>query len=404
MKLGRKSDYAETVIKPGDEVSKLAKKVSRASFKNAPAIEVIERKGLRGLVGINWAKHILKEMLKDKMYMIPQNDGDGHKPGVFTLLHDPAHFFNLGWEVIEMCIEDIVRYGGLPVALLANQIDFKKITKANLPYIKILLAGFQAALKKAGIANYTGETAGMKLAITAFCYNSHPAQLILTWTATAIGLGHKEKEIDGSKIEPGMPIIGFREPGGRCNGYTKLIELGMRKWGPTDMLSEEARAYFRELAIPSANYSRTITRVHGWLPDGRIRKPDVDIAGIAHITGGGIWEKFGEILPKGIGAMLTDMPKPPKALTWAQILSQAVGDENLTPITDLDAHGDFHGGCGMMVIVRSDKDAHLLIEEATKDGIDASIVGTTTRSPINEILIRSRFKEGRMLSSEELKR
>ena len=68
------------------------------------------------------------------------------------------------------------------------------------------------------------------------------------------------------------------------------------------MVDPEAKKYFNMLCIPSANYSRTITRVHGWLPDGHIKKADVEIAGIAHITGGGIWGKLSEILPEGVGA------------------------------------------------------------------------------------------------------
>lgn len=407
----RNSDYFKEVISPGDEVSRLFKKISHDSLKNTKAIRPVERRrgSFRGMVGINWANHILQKMINDQMYMIPQNDGAGHKPGCFTIFSDPEHFFNLGWEIIEMCFEDIVRDGGFPVAMLANQVDFKRITKENFPLIKALANGYSDALRMAGAANITGEIAGMKLAITTFCDANDPKQLILTWTGTALGLGHVEKEIDTSKIDPGMPIVGFYDNGAGCNGYTKLIELGVKKWEQFIVNGEiknsaDGRHYFKELCIPSKNYSNTIVRAHGWLPDGDIKEADVDIAGIAHITGGGVWGKLGEILPKGVGAHLYNMPEPPQILTWAQKISREVGDDKLTPITDLDAYGDFHGGCRMLIVVKTKNDAEKLIAEAKKDGVEAYIVGLTTKSNISEIKIASQFLERRLLSSGELKK
>ncbi len=411
MKEGKRdSDYFKETIEPGDWVSALAKDINNASLMNNSILwPVIRGRGsFRGMVGVKWSRNVLEAMLRDEMYEIFSNDGAGHKPGCFTLLSEPKHFSFLGWEIIEMCYEDIVRDGGLPVAMAANQIDFKKITKENLPLIKALLLGYSKALKETRTINITGETAAMKLAITTFCDDGSPEQLILTWTGTALGLGHADKEIDGSAIEDSMPIVGFYENGARCNGYTKLITIGMKKWGKAGSANQlpmpEALRYFEELCIPSVNYSRTITRVHGWLPDGSIKKADVEIAGIAHITGGGVWGKLGEILPQGIGAGLGLMPEPPAILRQAQEISHEVCDADLTPITDLDAYGDFHGGCGMLVIVKSEKDAERLINEAKKDGITASVVGMTIASKDSEIRIFSRFKEGRWLSSEELKK
>ncbi|MFH1172972.1 MAG: AIR synthase-related protein [bacterium] len=410
MKKKRDSDYFKETIEPGDMVSILGKKISTASLKNNKMlVPVIRNRGsFRGMVGVNWSKNIWPAMSRDEMYMIFQNDGAGHKPGCFTLLSDPEHFYFLGWEIIEMCYEDIVRDGGLPVAMLANQIDFKRITKENFPLIRALLTGYGAALKKTRTMNITGETAAMKLAITTFCDDGSPEQLILTWTGTAMGIGHVSKEIDGSAIEEDMPIVGLLENGARCNGYTKLISIGMKKWGrataarylPTPMSLQ----YFKDLCRPSVNYSRTITRVHGWLPDGGIRKADVEIAGIAHITGGGVWGKLGEILPQGIGASLINMPEPAAVLRLAQKLSYEVQGPDLTPITDLDAYGDIHGGCGIIAILRTDDDIEKFIVENRKDGIGAQFIGRTTRSANNEILINSKFREGRVLSSEELKK
>lgn len=199
-----------------------------------------------------------------------------------------------------------------------------------------------------------------------------------------------------------MPIIGFEENGYRCNGGTFFTNLILAHWGPDIkkiLGNQTAIEFTRKLTVPSVYYGKTLIRVNGWNPDGSIADPIVNMAGIAHITGGGIWGKFRELLPEGVGANLNTMPKPPEILREAQELS--LSHKGLE-LSDLQAHGTFHGGCGMIVVCASEKDADTLIEEAAKDGIRANRIGETTESPMREVIINSQFKEGRILSSNEL--
>lgn len=90
-------------------------------------------------------------------------------------------------------------------------------------------------------------------------------------------------------------------------------------------------------------------------------------------------------------------------MSWAQEISREVGDDALKYITDHDAYGDFHGGCGMITILKTKKGAERLVVEAKKDRVRAMIIGTTTASKESEILINTQFLEkNRILSSEEL--
>jgi len=155
--------------------------------------------------------------------------------------------------------------------------------------------------------------------------------------------------------------------------------------------------FVKKLTIPSQSYAKTICKIVGWRQDGSIRRPLAKIAGIAHITGGGIWGKFKEILPKGIGAILDNMPIPAEVLLQAQQLSW---DTKLR-LTDYQAHGTFHGGCGMMIIAEDKNSAEKIIQEASNDNIKAYIIGHTIKSPNQEIIIHSRFAEEKVLSSEK---
>lgn len=397
--------YREEIINPNDAASKLAhQEVCIASYGNSKAIKIVPRQpgNFRGAVDFVWQKPVLNEMYNGRVFETVQNDGAGGKPQFFTLVGTEKVFRGLGWEIITMCADDIARSGGLPV-LMANDLNVKRITKENFHLIQALLLGYKEALKQSRLVNITGEIAIMKHSITAFCDNNDDNQLIATWGGTCIGLSRKDKIIDGSKIRPGMPIVGFHEDGYRCNGGTFFTNLLMREYAhlKKEELARDLAVikFVEKLTAPSKSYARTIARAHGWKSDGSFGKTLVDMVGIAHITGGGIWGKFREMLPAGVGANLNNMPAPPKILLEAQKMSKCHEDLRLS---DLDAYSTFHGGCGMLIVCRTDKDAEILIKEAKKDGIKASIVGVTINRGKQRVFIQSRFQEERVLSSDEL--
>ncbi|MCK4891992.1 MAG: hypothetical protein KAS78_04970 [Candidatus Pacebacteria bacterium] len=409
--------YKDEVIDPGDKASQMAKGICSQSFGNCKAIIMVphQPRNFRGPVGFMWKPHILKEMMKCKidlksgeatswtMLEEVQNDGAGGKPQFFTLVADQEIFRGLGHEIIAMTADDFARSGMLP-AVIDNEINVKNITKENAPALQALFEGYGSALKESNLVNVTGEIAVMNHSITAFCDASSDRQLILTWGASCLGLAHKDLLIDNSKIKPGMVIVGFLENGYRCNGGTFFTNLILEKFGPSmqDILDDpDAIEFARKLTTPSISYAKTICRIIGWKLDGRVGKPLAQIAGIAHITGGGIWGKFGEILPQGVGADLDSMPEPPEVLLQAQEMSWNIPELRLT---DHQAYGTFHGGCGMMIVVPTENDAEIIIREAAKDGIKAQIVGRTVKETLQmnkgQITIESRFKEGGTLMSK----
>lgn len=389
--------YNKEIVGPGDRVSRLAKEICFQSHGNCPAVTIVPRQpgNFRGPVDFVWKKHILESMMAGRMTMGVENDGAGGKPQFFTLMNDPELFRHLGWEIITMDADDFARSGRFP-AIICNDMQIKRVTEQNFSLVQATMEGYGDALKQAHLVNTTGETAIMPHSITAFCDTDSDLQFILTWGATCIGLSHPDLLIDGSKITPGLPIVGFAEDGYRCNGGTFFTNLLLRKFGPRAqdiMQNPEAMAFARKLAVPSKSYARTVTRLVGWQDDGSIGTPLANILGIAHITGGGVWHKFGELLPDGIGAHLHRMD-PPEVLLQAQEMSW---DTDLA-LSDHQGYGTFHGGCGML-LVTAKKDTDTVIAEAEKDGIRAQVVGETVSSPENRISILSRFKKKGLLHS-----
>jgi len=389
-------DYKEEVIAPGYRASKLAYEVCIQSYDNCPAVEIVPSKsgGFRGTVDWNWKRHILEMMLDGKMHETVQNDGAGSKSSFASLLGTEESFFGLGWEIITMCADDIARSGGFP-AIMANELNIKYINEKNLPLVSAVFEGYGQALFESGLVNITGKTSMKNSIISAFDIPGN--HLALTWGGTCIGLTHVDKIIDSSKIKPLMPIVGLWEPGYRCNVGTFFIELINKVFGHNLLfLLNDAGDFIRALAVPSKSYAKLITRVHGWNTDGSICEPIVKIAGIAHITGSGLWEKLGEILPPSTGAYLDKMPKPANVFFLAQDMSWHIPKLKKT---DWSCYSNFPSGCGTVVICETIDDAEKFIEEAKIDGFKAFVAGNTIASEEKEIIIKSRFREGKILSS-----
>jgi phosphoribosylformylglycinamidine cyclo-ligase len=194
-----------------------------------------------------------------------------------------------------------------------------------------------------------------------------------------------------------MVIVGFKDKGYRCNGGTKFTNIILDTWGPdvsAIMSNPDARAFIEKLVVPSQSYAATVARLNGWRLDGSFGDPLVNLHGVAHITGGGIWSKLVEILPEGVGANLDAMPAPASVLLEAQQLASRTD----SPMTDFECHGTFHGGCGLMIICY-ESDVERVLSEARADGHDPYMVGRTTTSPENEVTVQSRFLGGVHLSS-----
>jgi len=407
------SEYKREVIEPGDHISRLAKDINIESFHNCPSLAIVphEPGNFRGAVGYAWrpwiAELIARTKFDDEGNVVDwkvleqiENDGAGGKPVFHSLVGTPEVFSRLGWEIIEMTAGDLARTGRFP-ALMINQIDFKNLTPENMHLAEAAIRGYGEALKEARLVNLTGETAVMKYTITsAFDLNS-PGQLCVSWSGACIGLAAKELLLDPlNHVGPEMPIVGFWEPGYRCNGGGKLTKLMLQKWGPTaeDVAgSREAIAFATKLCTPSFPYSRTIVRLTGWSNPGSVGMPEARIMGVAHITGGGLPGKLSAIFPEGIGACLTNMPIPAEVLLEAQDLCLSSGIE----CSDEEMHTTFHGGCGMMVVCKTHRDADIVIAEAAKDGIRASYVGRTIQENDDNknIAVASRFlrKNGQLL-------
>jgi len=144
----------------------------------------------------------------------------------------------------------------------------------------------------------------------------------------------------------------------------------------------DARQFILQAAQPSTLYDYFLSYLNGWFSSNF--KPLVKMLAIAHITGGGIPSKFGDdiLFPLGLSANLTELWPPPT------IMSLCARWRGMAPY---ESYKTWHGGQGVLVVVRSLAEADYLIEEAKINRIEAKVCGSITQHSTPRLYIRSGF-------------
>ena len=126
---------------------------------------------------------------------------------------------------------------------------------------------------------------------------------------------------------------------------------------------ERKPEYASAMLTPSIIYTPAIVEMHGEINESA----NAQITGIAHITGGGIFEKLSRTLkPTGLGAILENLFEPPKIMQEIQQMGKVSND---------DAYNNWNMGNGMLIITT---EPEKIMFYARKHGIDAKIAGETT--------------------------
>src|SRR5690625_29664 len=223
--------------------------------------------GLFDLTNLNYKEPVL----------VSGTDGVGTKLMLAFALnkHD-----TIGIDLVAMCVNDIVAQGAQPLFFL----DYIGCGKNDPQVIEEIVAGVAEGCVQSGAALIGGETAEMP-----GMYEEDEYDL----AGFAVGIAEKANLITGEKIEAGDIVIGLSSSGIHSNGYSlvrKIIQgLNLKAVyeGFTDPLGEV-------LLTPTKIYAKSMIAL----------KNQLEVKGVAHITGGGFYENFPRMLPKGLGVAL----------------------------------------------------------------------------------------------------
>ena len=174
-------------------------------------------------------------------------------------------------------------------------------------------------------------------------------------SGSAIGLVGLDAIIDGGRIEAGDAIIGLPSSGLHSNGYT----LARRALAEIPYDDERLGRPLGEVLLePTEIYVMAILEL--------LAVPDVDVRGLAHITGDGLNNLLR--LGRGVGYEIDDpLPVPPVFDLIAEL--GEVGAEEM--------HEVFNMGCGFCVVV-PERDLEMSLEMLRGSYPEAKRVGRVT--------------------------
>ena len=252
--------------------------------------------------------------------LVASTDGVGTKTKIAAAT---GRFGTIGHDIVNHCANDILVQGARPLFFL----DYIAASKLDPQMVAAVVSGAADACKALGCALLGGETAEMPGVY-------QPGEFDLV--GTIVGWVDRPSVIDGSRIAPGDTVLGLPSSGLHTNGYslarrvlgdldlaTKVDELGEKTLG--EVLLAPHRAYVREFDA--------------------LRAAAVPIHGMAHITGGGLYDNPPRILPDGAAILL-------ETCSWdVPPILQLI--QRLGSISHFEMAHTFNMGLGMLLILPS---------------------------------------------------
>ncbi|MEN9946341.1 MAG: hypothetical protein RLZZ293_727 [Pseudomonadota bacterium] len=187
---------------------------------------------------------------------------------------------NIGQDLVAMSVNDILVQGAESLFFL----DYFACGKLNVDVAERVVSGIAQGCSLAGCALIGGETAEMP-----DMYPEGEYDL----AGFAVGAVEKDNIIDGSKIKEGDVILGLASSGAHSNGYSlirKIIKLSGASFD-TDISGQTLK---QAVMQPTRIYVKQILEL--------IKQ--VEVKGLAHITGGGLTENIPRILKDNLQAQL----------------------------------------------------------------------------------------------------
>ena len=280
---------------------------------------------LTGLGGFG-SLYDLKSIIDDyeNPVLVQSIDGVGTKAIIARKL---GKFNTIGVDLLSACANDILAMGARPLTFL----DYIANDKLRPDIIEEMVNGMVDACLDTGVSLVGGETAEMP---DTYLSGEHDLVGVIT------GVVEKNKIITGQAIHPSDVVLGLQSSGLHTNGYSLARKLFFEIGGydVNDTIPELEKSVGLALLEPHINYTNNIFS---------LLDKDIEVKGIAHITGGGLIENIPRILPDGCCVEIHKGSWP--AVPIFNVM-QSIGnvDEN-------EMYHAFNMGIGMIIIAAPDQ-------------------------------------------------
>ena len=266
--------------------------------------------------------------------LISGTDGVGTKLEIAFLKNI---YDTVGIDCVAMCVNDIICHGAKPLFFL----DYLACGKLESEKAAQIVKGVCDGCVQAGCALLGGETAEMPGFYDVGQYDM---------AGFAVGVAEKEAIINGDDIQTGDVLIGLSSSGLHSNGFSLVRHL--IKDYEQDFNGEPI---WRELLKPTRIYVQPVMEL----------MKEITIKGIAHITGGGLYENIPRMssVPYTYRIEKGAIPKNP---IFNHIASLGVNEKEM--------FSTFNMGVGLVICVQASQ-AEGACKSLTKKDEKAFILG-----------------------------
>ena len=276
--------------------------------------------------------------------LVSGTDGVGTK---LKLAQQLGRHDSIGIDLVGMCVNDVLVQGAEPLFFL----DYFATGKLDVDVAAAVVGGIARGCELAGCALIGGETAEMPDMYP-------PGEYDLA--GFTVGAVEKSELLDGSAIRAGDVIVGVASSGPHSNGYSLIRKILERAGHPWD-IELDGVTLADALMAPTTLYVKPMLAL----------RREVEVHGMAHITGGGLLENIIRVVPDGLGIEIDSGAWAlPAVFEWLQREGRLAREEMWRT---------FNCGIGFTVLLGEDQ-AAAAIQALGQGGLAAQVIGRVVQS------------------------
>ncbi|HZK34697.1 MAG TPA: phosphoribosylformylglycinamidine cyclo-ligase [Bacillota bacterium] len=240
-----------------------------------------KRPGVTGGIGSFGGAFDLAALGVEDPILVAGTDGVGTK---LKIAFEMDKHDTIGIDCVAMCVNDVLAQGAEPIYFL----DYIAQGHNDPAKVEAIIAGIAEGCRQSNCALIGGETAEMPGMYGGGEYD------IAGFTT---GIVSRSKVIDGTKVAVGDVLVGIESSGLHSNGFSlvrKIItDAGLNLHNVYEEL-DSSKTLGEVLLVPTNIYVAEVLDVIN----------NIEVHGIAHITGGGFDENLPRILQSNQGACI----------------------------------------------------------------------------------------------------
>lgn len=234
-------------------------------------------------------------------------------------------FSTIGIDCVAMNVNDLICVGAEPLALL----DYLAVESADPELLAEIAEGLRVGAEDAGVEIPGGEVCQLPEVI-----RGHPSPYGFDLVGSAFGTVSLDAIVDGKACAAGDAVIGLPASGVHSNGLTLARRVLLDDGG---LALDAQPAALGGQSVADVLLEPTVIYVRAIL---ELLRSDVDVHGLAHITGGGLLNLLR--LGDGIGFEITE---PLPVLPVFGLIAR-LGDVPAGEMWEV-----FNMGCGFVAVV-----------------------------------------------------